>query len=71
MEHIYFTGEWVRLLWYEFKPDYSNSIYRYEAPHIIHGCILEAMILAFENRSENYSSLKGNITIEKNGGDIA
>lgn len=50
---------------YEFKPDYSNSIYRYEAPHIIHGCILEAMILAFENRSENYSSLKGNITIEK------
>ena len=30
-----------------------------------HGCILEAMVLAFENRFETYSSGKGNITIDK------
>src|SRR4030095_15504966 len=39
---------------FSFCPDYSNSIYRYVAPYIIHGCILEAMILAFENKFENY-----------------
>jgi fatty aldehyde-generating acyl-ACP reductase len=50
---------------YSFSPDYSNNIYRYAAPHIIHGCILEAMILAFENKFETYSAGKGNITIER------
>jgi len=48
-----------------FNPDYSNNIYSYPAPHIAHGCILEAMVLAFENKFENYSSGKGNITIDK------
>ncbi|MFZ1370678.1 MAG: hypothetical protein WAR78_09850, partial [Ferruginibacter sp.] len=28
----------------------------------IHGCILEAMVLAFENKFESFSSGKGNIT---------
>jgi len=50
---------------YDFKPDYSDSMYYYDAPHIMHGCILEAMVLAFENKFENYSSAKGNITPEK------
>ena len=47
---------------FSFNPDYSASIYKYAAPYIIHGCILEAMVLAFENRSEPYSNGKGNIT---------
>lgn len=50
---------------YDFHPDYSNTIYHYDAPHIIHGCILEAMVLAFEKRFENYSSAKGKITVDK------
>ncbi|HEY4967152.1 MAG TPA: hypothetical protein VII28_12170, partial [Puia sp.] len=50
---------------YDFNPDYSDSMYYYDAPHIMHGCILEAMVLAFENKFENYSSAKGNITPEK------
>jgi len=50
---------------YTFTPDYSNTIYRYAAPYIIHGCILEAMVLAFENKFETYSTGKGNITIDK------
>ncbi len=45
-----------------FQPDYSASIYQYPAPHVIHGCILEAMVLAFEKRFENFSAGKGNIT---------
>lgn len=50
---------------YSFNPDYSSTIYRYAAPHIIHGCILEAMVLAFENKYEAYSSGKGNISVDK------
>jgi fatty aldehyde-generating acyl-ACP reductase len=50
---------------YEFKPDYTDSFYQYPAPYVIHGCILEAMVLAFEAKFENYSSGKGNITVEK------
>ncbi|PWT76279.1 MAG: hypothetical protein C5B59_06990 [Bacteroidetes bacterium] len=50
---------------YDFSPDYSRSIYHYEAPHLVHGCILEAMVLAFEKRFESFSSSKGNITTDK------
>jgi fatty aldehyde-generating acyl-ACP reductase len=50
---------------YTFCPDYSNTIYRYAAPYIVHGCLLEAMVLAFENKFETYSTGKGNITIDK------
>ncbi len=50
---------------FDFNPDYSNAVYRYAAPYIIHGCILEAMVLAFEGRFENYSAGKGNITPDK------
>jgi fatty aldehyde-generating acyl-ACP reductase len=50
---------------YDFIPDYSPGIYNYPAPYVIHGCILEAMILAFENKIENFSVGKGNIAVER------
>ena len=50
---------------YNFSPDYSNNIYRFAVPYIIHGCILEAMVLAFENKFETYSAGKGNITLDR------
>lgn len=50
---------------FEFFPDYRESFYKYPAPYVIHGCILEAMILAFENKFENYSFGKGNISVKK------
>ena len=50
---------------YQFDPDYSDTIYHYPAPGIGHGCVLEAIVLAFENKFESYSSGKGNITTEK------
>ncbi|WP_242117371.1 hypothetical protein [Aestuariivivens sediminicola] len=47
---------------YDFNPDYKSHFYNYPAPDIAHGCILEAVILAFENKLENYSLGKGNIS---------
>jgi len=48
-----------------FNPDYSNCTYHYPATGIAHGCILEAMVLAFENKIESYSTGRGNITTDK------
>lgn len=50
---------------YDFDPDYTKYFYRYPLPYIGHGCILEAVVLAFENKFENYSSGKGNIINQK------
>jgi fatty aldehyde-generating acyl-ACP reductase len=63
--HLFHGGMGQVSMGYYFDPDYSNSIYHYPAPGIAHGCILEAMVLAFENRIENYSIGKGNITPDK------
>jgi fatty aldehyde-generating acyl-ACP reductase len=62
---IYHGGMGQVMGGYEFKPDYTGSFYQYPAPYVIHGCILEAMVLGFENKFENYTQGKGNITIEK------
>ncbi len=50
---------------YQFIPDYSGTFYRYPAPYIAHGCLLEAIVLAFEKKNESYSFGKGNISCEK------
>lgn len=50
---------------YDFDPDYSKYFYKYPAPNIGHGCVLEAIVLAFENKFENYSIGKGNISNNK------
>ena len=63
--HIFHGGMGQVSCGYDFSPDYSQSMYYYDAPHIAHGCILEAMVLAFEKKYENYSSSKGSITIKK------
>lgn len=47
---------------YDFSPDYTRCFYRYPAPYIGHGCVLEAIVLAFEKIYENYSVGKGNIS---------
>ncbi len=63
--HVFHGGMGQVSCGYDFNPDYTKSMYYYDAPHIMHGCILEAMVLAFEKKYENYSSAKGNITTEK------
>jgi predicted amino acid dehydrogenase len=47
---------------YSINPDYSSVLYKHPAPHVIHGCILEAIVLAFEGKFEPYSVGKGNIS---------
>ncbi len=63
--HLFHGGMGQVTKGFFFDPDHSNIMYRYPAPGIAHGCILEAMVLAFENKIENYSSGKGNISLCK------
>ena len=50
---------------YDFNPDYKPYFYNYPSPNIAHGCVLEAVVLAFERKYENYSFGKGNIKQDK------
>lgn len=63
--HLFHGGMGQVLNGYSFNPDYSKSMYHYEAPYISHGCALEAIVLALENKFETYSTGRGNITNDK------
>lgn len=63
--HLYHGGMGIISGGYYFDPDYSNNFYRYPAPYIAHGCVLEAIVLAFEKMFESYSAGKGLITVAK------
>ncbi len=49
----------------ESEPDLPKAFYQHPLPHIVHGCLLEAIVLALEERYEPYSSGRGNIRVEK------
>lgn len=49
----------------KFSNERSSSFYAFPMTNIIHGCLLEAIVLGFEKRYEAYSYGKGNITLSK------
>ena len=59
--HLFYAGMGQISGGYNFSPDYSEYMYRHASPHISHGCVIEAMVLAFENKYESYSAGRGNI----------
>ncbi len=46
-------------------PDFHTSLYNFPDKNVAHGCLLEAIVLAMENKKLAYSTGKGNITNEK------
>jgi fatty aldehyde-generating acyl-ACP reductase len=46
-------------------PDLLSTIYPYGLPHVGHGCLLEGMALAMENRFEPFSQGRGSITPQR------
>lgn len=48
---------------FTFSPDYTDHFYKFPAKHAVHGCVLEAIVLSFENVHESFSKGKGNISI--------
>jgi predicted amino acid dehydrogenase len=50
---------------FHFTPAIHHSLYDFPVPNTGHACLLEAVILAFEENHIPYSTGKGKITIEK------
>ncbi len=48
-----------------FAPDIHHVLQRHPFPNVLHGCLLEGMVLALEDRFEPYSSGRGFITPER------
>jgi predicted amino acid dehydrogenase len=48
-----------------FAPDFHGILNRHPLPDVVHGCLLEGMALALENRFEPYSQGRGLITPER------
>ncbi|MGC3946025.1 MAG: hypothetical protein QM762_16145 [Chryseolinea sp.] len=62
---LFYGGMGIVKAGYTSIPDYHRYFYNFPLPFIAHGCVLEAMVLAFDNRPESYSSGRGNIRKEK------
>ena len=50
---------------YRLEPDLTGSLSRHPFPNVVHGCLLEGMVLALEKRYEAFSHGRGNITSER------
>ena len=50
---------------YVFEPNYSDGFYKFPAPYSGHGCLIEPLLLAMENRYESFSTKRGEITVDK------
>jgi fatty aldehyde-generating acyl-ACP reductase len=48
-----------------FTPDFHGILNRHPSPDVVHGCLLEAMALALEQRFEPFSQGRGFITQER------
>ena len=49
---------------FQFDPVIWESIYQFPIPYAVHGCVLEAIVLALEGIKQPYSVGRGNITVE-------
>ena len=62
--NIFWGGMGVARQGFSFTPDLRNELYSFPLPNIVHGCLVEAIILSMQNRHEAYSKGRGNITVE-------
>lgn len=60
---LYYGGMGQVLGGFFFEPDLTKAFYEYPLPFIGHGCMLEGMLLALEQRYEAYSQGRGNIVV--------
>jgi fatty aldehyde-generating acyl-ACP reductase len=63
--NLFYGGMGHVLGGYSFQPDLVNAFYEYPIPYVGHGCMLEGMLLALENRYESFTQGRGKITTEK------
>lgn len=60
--HVFWGGMGQARIPWKSDGTVGDSFYRFPAPGIAHGCMMEAMVLALEGRFEPFSKGRGNIT---------
>jgi predicted amino acid dehydrogenase len=63
-KRIFFGGMGAVHGGFSFEPDYREAVYQFAAPGVVHGCLLEAIVLAMEGAPQAFSSGRGNITAQ-------
>jgi predicted amino acid dehydrogenase len=63
-ERMFCGGMGIVSAGYYFTPSFHHDLYNFPVKNIAHGCMLEAVVLAFENMNVAYSTGKGNISPE-------
>ena len=63
-ERMFCGGMGIVNAGYDFTPSFHHDLYHFPVKNIAHGCLLEAVVLAFENKNVAYSTGKGNISPE-------
>ena len=61
----YYGGMGIATGGVEFSNEKYSSFYDFPMKNIVHGCLLEAIVLGFDKRHEAFSHGKGNITEDK------
>lgn len=49
---------------FEFSPYSAEEFYSYPVPHVAHGCMLEAIVMAMDGQVRPFSSGRGGITLD-------
>lgn len=60
---IFYGGLGLVAKGFETVPSFYKKFYRFAVTDVVHGCLLEAVVLAMEKRFAAYSKGKGNITV--------
>jgi predicted amino acid dehydrogenase len=61
---IFYGGMGLVKEGFAFSPDYQAEIYHFPVPNVVHGCLLEAIVLSMEKASQAFSKGRGNITVD-------
>ena len=62
-QRLFYGGMGVVEGGYEFENNLERVFYRFPIPSLVHGCLLESIVLAMESMNQSYSKGRGNITL--------
>ena len=63
-KRIFYGGMGIVTNGFEFSNNLEQVFYKFPLRNVAHGCLLESVVLALENRECSFSYGKGNITVE-------
>lgn len=63
-ERLFYGGMGIVTAGFQFENNANDILYKFAVPKVSHGCLLESIVLALENKYCAFSKGKGNITVD-------